>query len=774
MLDVELRKGEILEQFTIHCSQFTVSLCKTHEILLFLHKSKTLYLMIDKILEPLLKILPFAAWLQQIGVNKELAIALASALNIFLVWAIATLIKKIYHKYRDQKTADDIPPFTYNDVRNKRRYYIPTKGQNISPSYEDETGGGNKFIVKKSLIDFFLKEAFLQHKEDDKFYLILADSGMGKTTFMINLYLRYHAFWNFNKKYNMKLLPFGDKDILERIKQIKPEESRNTILLLDAFDEYRGLLPPEHPDGLTDDERFRKCLDEIVELTRDFREVIITSRTQYFPGQEDKPYELKIPSFDEKGFHILVKLYISPFNDAEIRHYLNKKFGIIRFWNYKKKRIAADIVKKSPRLMVRPMLLSYIDFLVDGNSDVGNPFQIYETLTGKWIEREAKKRKHESTSREQFKQDLRDYSRLVALEIYQRRKDGGELVLPKEEAIAVARQHNINLQDYEITGQSLLTRDAAGNWKFAHKSIFEYYIAREAATDMAFLQELDFTGLDMARLFYNEVGAWEYIRGGAFLMGSPENEIDRREDETQHPVRVSGFFMMKYPVTLGEFEKFMEETGYITDADKSGGSALWDGKKWNYKPGVNWRCDAKGHIQPDKKHPVIHVSWNDATAFCEWLSAKGKGAYRLPTEAEWEYACRAGTATPFNTGENLTTRQANYNGNFPHAKFPKGKFLNRTTQVGAYPPNAYGLYDMHGNVHEWCSDWYDEHYYKTCAAGGEIADPAGPAASEALKYRVVRGGSWDRGARYCRSAYRGHAHPAGRRARIGFRLVFVP
>ncbi|MBN2090010.1 formylglycine-generating enzyme family protein, partial [candidate division KSB1 bacterium] len=218
--------------------------------------------------------------------------------------------------------------------------------------------------------------------------------------------------------------------------------------------------------------------------------------------------------------------------------------------------------------------------------------------------------------------------------------------------------------------------------------------------------------MDMAQQFFAEKcphlpapGSFVFIKAGAFLMGSPESEIDRRDNEMQHEVKLSHFYMAKYPVTVGQFEGFIQESHCRTDADKGGGSYLWNGKKYELKSGINWRCDVKGQIQKDKQHPVIHVSWNDAIAYSEWLSKKLNAKFRLPTEAEWEYACRAGTTTPFNTGENLTTNQANYAGNYPYKNFPKGRYIGHTTPVGNYPPNAWGLYDMHGNVWEWCLDW---------------------------------------------------------------------
>ena len=231
------------------------------------------------------------------------------------------------------------------------------------------------------------------------------------------------------------------------------------------------------------------------------------------------------------------------------------------------------------------------------------------------------------------------------------------------------------------------------------------------------------------------------ISGGTFKMGSPKNEAERNEaerneDETQHQVKVSDFLISRYQITNALYEKF--------------------------DPSHRSRRDQYSN---EDNQPVIYVNWYEAVMFCRWLGC------RLPTEAEWEYACRAGTTTPFNTGENLTTEQANYDGNYPYKKFPKGKYLEKTAPVGSYPPNAWGLCDMHGNVYEWCQDWYDGKYYEVCKKQGVVENPAGP---ETGSDRVLRGGSWFNGAQHCRSALRAHFSPAYRYYGIGFRLVFVP
>jgi formylglycine-generating enzyme required for sulfatase activity len=170
---------------------------------------------------------------------------------------------------------------------------------------------------------------------------------------------------------------------------------------------------------------------------------------------------------------------------------------------------------------------------------------------------------------------------------------------------------------------------------------------------------------------------------------------------------------------------------------------------------------------------VEDVSWNDAVEFCEQLSEmpeekRAGRVYRLPTEAEWEYACRGGASSskPFSFGDSLSSTQANFDGNYPYGGADKGPYLARTTRVGSYEANAFGLYDMHGNVWEWCADWYDQNYYKDSPRN----DPKGPATSTS---RVLRGGSWLDVGRVCRAAFRYDFEPGDRNFIIGFRVVLV-
>ena len=448
---------------------------------------------------------PLTSLFEAQGLSNDLSKAISWLLIALLIVLLAKILKNLVTFFINSKAAKNLQPFfTYLDVKEARKYFIQTKYQNSSPTREDEPDFSHKYISRNRIIPFFLKIAFNEKKESEKFYLVLADSGMGKTTFMINLFVRYNSFFNLKKKHQIKLFPLGDKRVLDRIKQIKPEEAKNTILLLDAFDEDPYIIPQKEDKTLTEAQAFRKRLDEIIEVVQNFKEVVITNRTQFLPGEEDKPYELKIPRFDGEGYHELCKLYISPFDPNEIKKYVNKKYVSLKFWNMSRKHHAKKIVENSPKLMVRPMLLNYINDLAKSEQNFKYTYQIYETLIDKWIERETKKYQN-MENKDAFKKNLYRYSHQTAIEIYNNYKQNKSLHLSKEAAIKISRKYDINLEDYEITGQSLLTRDAEYNWKFAHKSILAYFLAKKAFENPKFEKRLNFDEIDMTELFYHEM-----------------------------------------------------------------------------------------------------------------------------------------------------------------------------------------------------------------------------------------------------------------------------
>ncbi|EKF06107.1 kinase domain protein [Tolypothrix sp. PCC 7601] len=223
------------------------------------------------------------------------------------------------------------------------------------------------------------------------------------------------------------------------------------------------------------------------------------------------------------------------------------------------------------------------------------------------------------------------------------------------------------------------------------------------------------------------------IPSGTFMMGSSQGEGENSE-KPQHEVKVIEFFIGKYEVTQVQYQVIMD-------------------------------------LKPSKfasngaNRPVENVSWYDAVKFCQKLSQKTGRIYRLPSEAEWEYACRAGTTTPFYFGEAITSNLANYDGNYAYASGQKGQYRQQTTRVGSFAPNAFGLYDMHGNVWEWCQDDYHENYQ------GAPTDGSAWLSSGDNNYRLLRGGSWYNVPGYCRSANRSKIRADNFNLYIGFRIA---
>ena len=233
------------------------------------------------------------------------------------------------------------------------------------------------------------------------------------------------------------------------------------------------------------------------------------------------------------------------------------------------------------------------------------------------------------------------------------------------------------------------------------------------------------------------------IPSGEFMMGSPEEEEGHYADESpQHLVTVSPFFMGQCPATQAQWRA-------VADLPQQ-------------KQELN---DSPSRFKGDEC-PVEQVSWYDAVEFCARLSAHTGRTYRLPTEAEWEYACRADTTTPFYFGETITTELANYDGSV-FLNEPEGAARSKTTSVGQFPPNAFGLYDMHGNVWEWCMDhWPEDKNYE-----GAPTDGSAWLTSDEDARRLIRGGSWNAYPRNCRSACRSIIYPDSRDSSFGFRVV---
>ena len=289
------------------------------------------------------------------------------------------------------------------------------------------------------------------------------------------------------------------------------------------------------------------------------------------------------------------------------------------------------------------------------------------------------------------------------------------------------------------------------------------------------------------------------VPAGEFMMGSDESpealavaypQYGRErflalvDEAPVHKVRITRpFYLGQHEVTVGQFRRFVEASGYQPESEADGTGGY--GYNPNYDPEKSERGDAfegrnpkyswrnPGFKQGDD-HPVVNVTWNDAVAMSKWLSEKEGKKYRLPTEAEWEYAARAGTRTRYHSGDDPQSllKVANTFAADTKVDWPQWKDyalagydgFEFTAPVGRFEPNALGLYDMHGNAWEWCADWYDDNYY----AKSPVNDPPGPASG---KVRVRRGGSWHTWSFYARSSYRNWNSPETRYTLVGMRLL---
>ena len=247
---------------------------------------------------------------------------------------------------------------------------------------------------------------------------------------------------------------------------------------------------------------------------------------------------------------------------------------------------------------------------------------------------------------------------------------------------------------------------------------------------------------------------FHWCPAGSFVMGSPETETGRYSDEPQHRVTLSrGYWLLETEVTQGMWESVMGTTA-ADQRDKRNKALQLSGIGADY--------------------PMYYVNWQECQEFIEKLSQEPEipAGYKLslPTEAQWEYACRAGTETQYNFGNVLNGDQANCDGNYPYGTSTKGSYLEGTAKVRTYAPNGWGLYDTHGNVWEWCLDGYDREYYAKSPAADPAGDPVEPIAGSG---RVLRGGGWDSDPGLCRSAYRGKYVLTDRYSCVGFRLALV-
>jgi hypothetical protein len=302
--------------------------------------------------------------------------------------------------------------------------------------------------------------------------LLLADSGMGKSSFVLNYYARTQRLSK-NKRQRLAVVPLGIPDADEYIAKIPDQQ--NTVIFLDAFDEDTKAIK-DH----------RQRLLELMHACRYFKRVLITCRTQFFPRDEEIPRETGIARVGprkagEGATYEFWKLYLSPLNDDQVEAFLRKRYP---YWPWGKRKQARELVKKIPLLSVRPMLLAYIPDLLESGARIDYAFQLYEVLVEKWLERESHWVEQKA---------LRAFSERLAVDLYVNRHRHGAERIPRPELAVLAKEWNIPLDEWQLSGRSLLNRDAEGNYKFAHRSIMEYLCVKRLTEGDQACRDLELT-----------------------------------------------------------------------------------------------------------------------------------------------------------------------------------------------------------------------------------------------------------------------------------------
>ncbi|MEI6067207.1 MAG: formylglycine-generating enzyme family protein [Methylococcaceae bacterium] len=681
---------------------------------------------------------------------------MATELSFVSIEWIKPLWKKL-NKIWDQRDQEIMEiGNVFGDPRLLAKYYVEPNCQHYNPADFDEDDGPRSWVkspIFTTINDFLGKSTPLSDGRNQLF--ILADAGMGKTSLLVMLKLsQLLNFWP--KGYDCLLLKLGS-DTLQRITDHKSKPE--TVLLLDALDEDTEAH-----------ERIAERLEELLEISLNFRHVIITCRTQFFPKTDLDPFGR--PGRVTVGTYTCPMLFVSLFDDRQVREYLLRRFP--NPWHHGLTKRQDHRVIKAERLLdpmrslkFRPLLLAHIEDLLDAELRTWDSYHIYEALVTAWLKREIRKMKDQHLPRIPAEQELWDACRVLAVYL----QSLGQRLLPEAELGQLIQRmpevRNIKLVDFG--GRSLLNRNSDSDYRFAHYSIQEFLVINALLTDTlaqdltyctteeqpkprATAQMLEFLHVSgsmgksighffshfdcsdirwTALPFKNELENGDegpemmLIPAGEFLMGSSDNG-------SAHTVKINKPFALgRYPVTFAEFDRFCHATGRQPPDDQRWGRGRW---------------------------PVINVSWDDAREYCEWLSALTGARFRKPTEAEWEYAARAGTTSDYYwEGQGDTKDFAWFSENAE----------NKTHPVGELKPNAFGLQDMSGNVWEWVQDCWHENYDQAPGDGSAwLAHNNGDCSR-----RVLCGGSWHYGQDGLRSAFRYGLSPVGRYNDVGFRLA---
>lgn len=381
--------------------------------------------------------------------------------------------------------------------RKNKKLYIETHFVGCPPHDYEDPNQATTASTRESMTSF-CERIFKEDNPNERLYMVLAGSGMGKTTFMVNMFCRYVT-TKFTRKglpFEIRLLRLDDENVINKIQGITKDQAISpdkTILLLDALDE-----------NLHASEDFKKFQAELEYAIEPFRLVMITCRAQFFDNEKMVPEETSWASTGrEKNLITYNKVYISPFSDEDIEKYLSIKYK----GQKKKRRLARSIIDNCKDLMVRPLLLSYIDDLLEDNAEYTDISDVYDTLIDRWLQREVNKIQ-DKLERQHQKDALYRFSIDIAKTIYSNWKDVKSMQLKPEQMDSFMESYKYKEVPFDLKRRSLINRNASGAFKFSHKSFLEYFLAKEYFKNPSF--EFDFEGMDMARTLYRGMCIHEF------------------------------------------------------------------------------------------------------------------------------------------------------------------------------------------------------------------------------------------------------------------------
>nr|VFK78593.1 MAG: Formylglycine-generating enzyme, required for sulfatase activity, contains SUMF1/FGE domain [Candidatus Kentron sp. SD] len=638
------------------------------------------------------------------------------------------------------------------------KYYIPLYCQDHDPTDHAEEGEpiSDVKIPVFSAINAFLKGNRQPSNNGDRQMFVLSGAGMGKTSLLVMIKLSHiTAFWP--RGYHCLLLKIGE-DTLARVAE--QADQANTVLLLDALDE----------DPLAWGNT-RERLLAIIAATGNYYRVIISCHPRLL-------LEVDSDIFDGSGRiridrHICPMIFLAPFDDGQVSRYLARRYPdhwrdrILRRGNFMHWR-ARRLTSEMGSLRFQPLLLSHIhDILALGEAGIRSYdlYAFYQTLVRTWLARQESKL-HRRIANPPNRETL--WKICATLAVFLQSKREWPLSLTALHRLTEEFPMLANLEYFDVGGNSLLKRISDGGFRFSHNSIREFLVAysvlngeadiigdgiRVTPRLLTFLKARDRTEFAFPRQFGERTcpaipelhfydmlkdsqhgPRMQLIPAGEFLMGSRAGK-GYKDEYPQHRVRITTPFALgTWAVTFTEYDHFCEVTGRGKPADEG------------------WGREGR---------PVINVSWRDALDYCAWLSEETGERYRLPSEAQWEYAIRAGTETNYWWGDEFRGNMANCVG--CESQWDDKK----TAPVGSFAPNSFGLFDMGGNVCEWLADcWHSN--YQGAPVDERVWERENPGD---CVWRVTRGGSWIGSAWYLRSASRFWFSSDVANFNVGFRVV---